>query len=175
MNKEENENEVYNALPTTFNLVEEAVEELGLSKRVKWKNYLGYLCRYTKKDICPTFVIDNGLIDVNSASVSSDDGKLLENLVFLSLRRKGNEIYYHKQEKECDFVIKKGKGIISAFQVCWKLDSDNKDREIRGLLEAMDRFNLREGLILTFNQEDNYVIDGKKIKVVPTWKWLLEK
>lgn len=46
---------------TVFSSIEEAVETLGLSRRVKWKNYLGYLCRYTKKDICPEFVVDNGL------------------------------------------------------------------------------------------------------------------
>lgn len=56
----------YTLLPTVFNSVEEAVEKLGLSRRVKWKNYLGYLCRYTKKDICPEFVIDNGLpVEIN--------------------------------------------------------------------------------------------------------------
>lgn len=46
---------------TTFNSIDEAVEKLKLSKRVKWKTYLGSLCRYTKKDICPTFVFSNGL------------------------------------------------------------------------------------------------------------------
>jgi len=48
-------------LPAVFASIEEAVKELGLSKRVKWKNYLGYLCRYTKKDICPEFVVKDGL------------------------------------------------------------------------------------------------------------------
>ena len=58
----------YTLLPTVFSSIEEAVETLGLSKRVRWKNYLGYLCRYTKKDICPEFVIDNGLpVQINGA------------------------------------------------------------------------------------------------------------
>jgi hypothetical protein len=48
-------------LPAVFSSIEEAVNELGLSKRVRWKNYLGYLCRYTKKDICPEFVVKDGL------------------------------------------------------------------------------------------------------------------
>ena len=48
-------------LPTVFSSIEEAVKELGLSKRVRWKNYLGYLCKYTKKDICPEFVVKDGL------------------------------------------------------------------------------------------------------------------
>lgn len=53
-------------LPAVFSSIEEAVKELGLSKRVRWKNYLGYLCKYTKKDICPEFVVKDGLpVQVN--------------------------------------------------------------------------------------------------------------
>ena len=51
---------------------------------------------------------------------------------------------------------------------------DNKDREIGGLAEAMNKFKLKEGIILTYNQEDIFEIDGKKIKLIPVWKWLLE-
>ena len=51
---------------TTYSSIEQAVIELKLSKRVKWKNYLGYLCRYTKKSICPEFVSKNGIpIQIN--------------------------------------------------------------------------------------------------------------
>jgi hypothetical protein len=45
----------------TYTSIGAAVFELKLSKRVKWKNYLGYLCRYTKKSICPEFVTQNGI------------------------------------------------------------------------------------------------------------------
>jgi len=61
MNKQEQSNELYPVLPTIFSSIEEAVETLGLSKRVKWKVWNNELCRYTKKSICPEFVIDNGL------------------------------------------------------------------------------------------------------------------
>jgi hypothetical protein len=47
-------------LPAVYSSIDEAVANLGLSKRVKWKNYLGYLCRYTKKSVCPEFVVENG-------------------------------------------------------------------------------------------------------------------
>lgn len=43
-----------------YDSIEKAVDEFNLSKRVKWKVYLGYLCRYTKKDICPEFVYKDG-------------------------------------------------------------------------------------------------------------------
>lgn len=58
---------------TTFESIEEAVKELGLSKRVRWKNYLGYLCRYTKKSICPECVVRNGIpVSITTPSPRSD-------------------------------------------------------------------------------------------------------
>ncbi len=58
----------------------------------------------------------------------------LENLVFLNLRRNGKEIFYFKDKKECDFVIKEKNGITQAIQVCYNLNEDNKKREIDGLV-----------------------------------------
>jgi uncharacterized protein len=118
------------------------------------------------------YSIDNGFSSVNSASFSKDKGKLLENLVFLELRRKFKEIFYFQEKHECDFIIKEKEKITSAFQVCFEFNEENKKREIDGVLEAMNKFNLKEGLILTFNQEDEFVLEGKKIKLIPVWKWL---
>ena len=59
-----------------------------------------------------------------------------------------------------------------AIQVCYELTDDNKDREINGLLAALDAFNLNEGLILTYNQEDRIDVNHKNINVIPVWKWL---
>lgn len=65
--KNETINDTKLVFPTVFFFIEEAVKELGLSKRVRWKNYLGYLCRYTKKDICPEFVVKDGLhVQINN-------------------------------------------------------------------------------------------------------------
>ena len=60
-NGTEARNDGNTVLPAVFSSIEEAVKELGLSKRVKWKLYHGYLCRYTKKDICPEFVVKDGI------------------------------------------------------------------------------------------------------------------
>lgn len=60
-----------------------------------------------------------------------------------------------------------------AIQSCLDFNEETKDREINGLIGAMKEFNLREGLILTYNQNDEFVIYGKKIIVKPVWKWLL--
>jgi len=52
---------------------------------------------------------------------------------------------------------------------------ENKEREVKGLIEAMNFFNYRTGLILTYDQEDEILIKEKKIYVKPIWKWLLQK
>jgi len=57
-----------------------------------------------------------------------------------------------------------------AVQVCYKLDEYNKERELNGLREAMDVLKVKNGLIVTFNQED--MLEG--IKIVPAWKWMFE-
>jgi len=120
------------------------------------------------------YSIDNGLSNANSVSFSSDKGRMLENVVFNNLRKKFKNIFYFKETNECDFVVKEKEEIVLAIQVCYDLNNDNKEREINGLLEALIALNLEQGLILTFNNEDQFVIKNKKIFVKPTWKWLLE-
>ena len=132
---------------------------------------------YKKQQVNPKkiYSIDNGLSYANSVSFSKDKGRMLENQVFLHLRKKYPEIFYFQKNKECDFVVKDREKIIHAIQVCYDLNEENQDREIKGLLEAMDELNLQKGLILTFNQEDEFKIENKNIIVKPVWKWLLEK
>ncbi|MGD6851627.1 MAG: ATP-binding protein [Candidatus Bathyarchaeia archaeon] len=118
------------------------------------------------------YVIDNGLANVNSVSFSSNKGRMLENSVFLGLRRSEVEIFYFKEKSECDFLVKEKNKVTRAIQVCYNLNEDNKGREIDGLIEALTAFNLSEGLILTFNQEDVLKINGRTITVVPVWRWM---
>jgi hypothetical protein len=120
------------------------------------------------------YSIDNGLSSVNSISFSSDAGRMLENQVFLELRRAGKEVYYFKGKKECDFLTKEKNKISMAIQACYELNEDNKERELSGLLEALETFNLGEGTILTYAQEDELKVAGKAIKIKPVWKWMLE-
>ena len=119
------------------------------------------------------YSIDNGLSNVNSTSFSEDKGKMLENLVFINLRKKYKEIFYFQEKNECDFVVKQGISIRNTIQVCYDLNEDNKKMEMNGLLEAMKKFKLKEGLILTYNQEDKIKIDNRKIIIKPVWKWLM--
>ncbi len=101
------------------------------------------------------YVIDNGLVNAVSVSFSQNKGRKLENMVFAYLRKHYKEIYYYQgTSSECDFVIfKDGKAEI-LIQVCSELNTDNYKREVNGLWDAMEFFQLKKGLILTINQQD---------------------
>ena len=118
------------------------------------------------------YAVDNGLAIANSLSFSSDTGRMLENLVFNALRRKYKEIFYFRKNKECDFIIRQPDSAIRAIQVCSQLTSDNKIREIEGLFEAMEFFNLRQGYLLTMDEEDELRRDDREILIRPVRKWL---
>ena len=116
------------------------------------------------------YAIDPGLIRANSVSMSEDSGRILENIVFLELRRRYQEIYYFKNNDECDFLVKTGNSVEKAIQVCYQLTEENMARETRSLHRAMELTGANQGFILTFDQEDE--IEG--ISVIPVWKWCLE-
>ena len=56
-------------------------------------------------------------------------------------------------------------------QVCLKLDCDNTERELKGLLAAMDFFKLKKGIILTENSHDVFVQEDKRIEIMPAWEY----
>ena len=120
------------------------------------------------------YVVDNGMRNTVAFYFSKDLGKLLENLVFIELKRRGQEIYYYKNKKECDFIIKEKNKIIQVIQVSVLIDGNNKEREINGLFGAMDEFKLKKGLILTKNQDDEIKKNGKIIEIKSVYKWLLK-
>lgn len=121
----------------------------------------------------------NYCVDVQLArqigfSFSEDPGRQLENVVFIELRRQRREVFYHLKQKECDFVVRSRNKIKQAIQVTHILHTENEEREIAGLLEAMTLYHLQEGLILTSDQEKKVQAEGYSIRVLPVWKWLLE-
>ena len=73
-----------------------------------------------------------------------------------------------------DFVIKEGLRVQRLLQVCWDpREGETRRREVRGLVKAMKEFELREGLVLTEDFEEEEEVKGKKILYRPVWSWLL--
>lgn len=63
--------------------------------------------------------------------------------------------------------------ITQAIQVIETLNKRTKEREIVGLLEAMEQYHLPNGLVITFDREEEFKTEKHLIKVLPIWKWLL--
>jgi predicted AAA+ superfamily ATPase len=119
------------------------------------------------------YAVDTGMISVNSGSFTDDDGRKLENLVYLHLRQRYREIYYFSEKGECDFVVFANGHAVEAVQVCFDLNPDNLDREVNGLMEALTSLNLEKGKIITVRQQDRYEKEGHLIEVIPCHEFLL--
>jgi len=163
--------------------------ETGLGSVNTAKNYIEYLRDTyfaiilnkfdysTKKQIVndkKIYLLDNGFIQLATSRGAKERGWALENLV-CSILMDGRELFYYSGKNECDFIVQEGRKIISAFQVCYELNENSRKRETAGILEAMEKFHLREGFILTWDQEEELNINGKRILIKPVWKWVLEQ
>lgn len=124
------------------------------------------------------YCIDNGMRNAVIMPQSDDNGKLLENAVFLQLRRHLNPLHkitYFGEECECDFVIQFDEHIDSLIQVCWSIsDPDTRTRELRGIKTAALTTGCRNCCIVTFDEEETLTYDDITVKVIPLWKFLLE-
>jgi predicted AAA+ superfamily ATPase len=115
------------------------------------------------------YAIDTALAKANSLSFNKDSGRMLENAVFIHLRRNYSDICFFRNEKaECDFLIKLNEEIIQVIQVCFNVNEDNIKRELSGLKEAMVATKCSNGIIITLDQDDE--LDG--ISLIPAWKWM---
>ena len=120
------------------------------------------------------YFIDNGFLTLNKID---DKGRLLENLVFIELLRREMDISYYQNslKEEVDFLINDGKKVKELIQVCLDIeDFQTQDREIKSLVKASKEFGCDNLLILTKDDEKEINWKGKKIKVLPVWKWLLD-
>ena len=150
------------------------LEDINLIFFVKKFNYSLKNQELTNKKV---YLIDNGFKSLISFKFSEDFGRQLENIVFLHYKRKSiYEIFYHKKKFECDFLLKEKDKIVKAVQVTKSLNYENEKREVMGLVEASNEYNLKEGLLLTYEDDErDFVKEGVKIKVRQVWKYLLEK
>ncbi len=176
----------YNKIKRQFNL--------GSDHTVK--NYLSYMeeayliflldkFSYKPKDVQRSekkvYIIDTGIVNHAGMQFREDRGHFIENLVAVELfrRRAFNpalEVYYYKdyRNREVDFVIKDGLKVKQLVQVCYSLaDEDTRKREIRALIEASGELKCDDLLIITWDEGGEEVVDGKKVKIVALWKWLL--
>lgn len=171
----------------------ELTEELGFSSvntTKKFMDYLHepylfyYLPRYNnklklmKKAPRKVYVVDNGFVAAKAFSLSDNLGRLLENQVFVELLRHGYDIdktmfyYRSRNDKEVDFVLRKGTHIEQLVQVCYDMSNAKiEKREVDSLVECAEELNCSNLVIVTNNEERVIEKDGYRIEVVPVAKW----
>ena len=171
----------------------ELTEELGFSSvntTKKFMDYLHepylfyYLPRYNnklklmKKAPRKVYVVDNGFVAAKAFSLSDNLGRLLENQVFVELLRQGydadkNMFYYRsRNDKEVDFVLRKGTHIEQLVQVCYDMsNAKTEKREVDSIIECAAELNCSNLAIVTNDEERIIEKDGFRIDVVPVAKW----
>ncbi len=131
--------------------------------------------RKSSLSIKKVYLNDNGFVNLSG---DKERGRQMENAVFLELlRRKGDyDIFYWKdyQQREVDFVISANGKPTSLVQVTYVSHKDElEERECSSLLLASKELHCNNLLVITWDYEAEEKINGKKIKFIPLWKWLL--
>ncbi len=177
--------------------VRKLLEILNLKSASTTEKYIKYLeeaylvfslLRYSPKSVQriksprKVYAVDNGFISAKAIQHSPDKGKLMENLVFTELVRRGvkpnRDLFYYKtrNDREVDFIVKKGTEATELIQVCYEaVTSDVEQREVKALLEASDELKVKKMTVLTWDERREIKKDGSVIHLRPLWEWLLEK
>jgi hypothetical protein len=120
------------------------------------------------------YVIETGLSNCLLKRPGTNDGWNFENLVFIELKRQNKDVYYFKGSGECDFIAVNNNQV-EAIQVCFDFNESTKDREVNGLLEAMDSLKISTGTIITKDLSKEEKLGKNTIFYIPLHKWLLTK
>jgi len=118
------------------------------------------------------YAIDHGLKGVVDLATGNDSGRIFENIVFLQLRRQGQNICYGRQKQEIDFVLPESESP-RLINVAYDISAlETRNRELNGLVEGMQGLGVQEALLLTAEVEETVTTAAGKITILPLWKWL---
>lgn len=125
------------------------------------------------------YVVDNGFVSAKAVQHSPDYGKLMENLVFMELVKRGaqpnRDLFYYKtrNNREVDFLLKDGIVIRELIQVCYDVQSqDAAQREVKALVEAGEELQIRQLTVLTWDQQQEVRKGNYRVTFRPLWNWL---
>ena len=171
----------------------ELSEELGFQSVNTTKKFMDYLhepylfyymSRYNnklklmKKAPRKVYVVDNGFVTAKAFAVSENLGRLLENQVFVELVRRGYNtdksmfFYRSRNDKEVDFVLRKGAHIERLVQVCYDMSSPKTEkREVDSIVECAEELRCSNLTIVTHEEERILEKNGYTISVIPVSKF----
>ena len=170
--------------------------EFGLKSVTTTQKFLNYLhepylffylqrfnnkLKVMKKAARKVYVVDNGFVSTTAFNLSENLGRLLENQVFIELIRKGydteNTLFYYRSrnDKEVDFVTRKGVKVERLIQVCYDLTSEKtRRREIDALIEVAGELKCQTLQIISYQHKEIIEEKGFTIQVIPFMEWLHE-
>ena len=177
--------------------VRKLLEILNLKSASTTEKYIKYLeeaylvfslLRYSPKSVQriksprKSYAVDNGFISAKSIQHSPNKGKLMENLVFTELAKRGvkpnRDLFYYKtrNDREVDFILKKGVDVTELIQVCYDIKNpDVEKREVKALVEASDELKVKKMTVLTWDEKREIKKDRGTVRFRPLRDWLLEK
>ncbi len=134
-----------------------------------------YSYKNIESSISKMYLVDNGLLSLQGIQ---DYGRLIENIVFIELKRRSKgDLFYYKSTsgREVDFIIKEGKKVSELIQVCYMLDDFvTKEREVKALLQGSEELRCDNLLIITWDYDGVEIVSGKEVRYVSLCKWLLD-
>lgn len=166
----------------------ELAGELGLSSVATTKKFCDYLnepylffflprfnnkLKLMSKAPKKVYVVDNGFVQSTAFNLSENLGRLLENQIFVELLRRGyipgKTLFYYRtrNDKEIDFVTRKGTKVEQLIQVCYDMTSEKtRKRELDALTEAAEELHCDNLIVITNDQQEETEWKNHKIKVV---------
>jgi len=121
------------------------------------------------------YLVDVGIHNFLTIRAGENRGRILENLVYLALRRKTLPLFYYKTGAghEIDFIVREGKDT-RLLQVCYDLSHiDTFSREKEALISGMRELGLKSGAIINQYEKRTEEIEDIRIEILPAWEWLI--
>jgi len=176
----------------TYNQIKETLNFNSVATVQKFIGYLQepylfqHLTRYDtklknqQKSSQKIYIIDTGFVQARSFELSPNYGRLLENLVFVELLRRNYkpelDLFYYRtrNDREIDFLLRKGHQIQELIQVCYDLSNPKTlKREIDALIEAATELKCTNLLLITWDNEDQIEVNNFTVNLTPAYKWLI--
>jgi predicted AAA+ superfamily ATPase len=161
------------------NLIKSTGVSIGSNTLFDYLNYLesSYLIasisnfhsKFTEKETNKKYYfLDTGILGL---FLTDQPTKLLENQIYIELRRRGERPFFLKRKTEVDFYIPE-KGML--IQVSYSINNpETAEREVKGLRTAMKEFGITNSWIITYDETKEIEVEEGIIQVLPAWQWLL--
>ena len=163
------------------NLIKSTGVSIGSNTLFDYLNYLessfliapvsNYYSKFVEKETNKKYYfLDTGILML---FLNDQDTKLLENQIYIELRRRGFIPYFLKSKLEVDFYVPEENLLI---QVSYTIsDPETRKREIKALESAMKSLEISESLIITIDEREIIETSSGKIKVIPAFEWLMKE